>query len=644
MAQYKTGSVSVTNGSAVVTGTGTLWVGEVAVGDIFTIVGSNAWYEVGSVNSNTQITLTANYAGATITDSTYAISRDFTSNKNIPYPQKGDIETASLIKRAMSIIDTELSTGFDSSNVTITGGTIDNTQLSFTSAGTANGVTYLNGSKVLTSGSGLTFDGTNFASTGIITSTNANGLRAQYPSSASYYGQLDARDGNTYLSAVGSTAAIVFSATDGPGTTAEAMRLTSTGLGIKTSIPAYPLDVNGYGRLQGGLIGSSGLTMYGDSSSATGAFLSTAGNLGIGTSSPGTYSVAPNLVVASATSGGMTIRSGINEYGGVFFADGTTGDEQYRGFIQYNHNYVGSVDSLLFGTAGSTRATLDSSGNLGLGVAPSGWGSSSRAIDIAGFSSVAQTSSGSLANSFNAYLNSAGNWIYKTTNAASQYQVGLAGTAAHAWYTAPSGTAGNAISFTQAMTLDASGNLLVGRTDVITFSANSADGVVARPNRLDVSSASVARITQIRDSTGVLDRFYNGATVVGNITCTTSSTSYGTSSDYRLKEDWQPMTGASERVKALKPVNFAWKADGSRVDGFLAHEAQAVVPEAVTGEKDAVELVDIKNEDGNVTGQEERPVYQGIDQSKLVPLLTAALQEALAKIESLEARLDAANL
>ena len=115
---------------------------------------------------------------------------------------------------------------------------------------------------------------------------------------------------------------------------------------------------------------------------------------------------------------------------------------------------------------------------------------------------------------------------------------------------------------------------------------------------------------------------------VGYILTSGSSTTYATSSDYRLKEDWQPMTGASERVKALKPVNFAWKADGSRVDGFLAHEAQAVVPEAVTGEKDAVDA-------------EGKPVHQGIDQSKLVPLLTAALQEALAEIETLKARVSA---
>jgi len=86
------------------------------------------------------------------------------------------------------------------------------------------------------------------------------------------------------------------------------------------------------------------------------------------------------------------------------------------------------------------------------------------------------------------------------------------------------------------------------------------------------------------------------------------------------------MTGASGRVQALNPVNFEWIADGTRVDGFLAHEAQAVVPEAVTGTKDELDA------DGN-------PKYQGIDQSKIVPLLTAALQEALTKIDSLETRL-----
>lgn len=122
--------------------------------------------------------------------------------------------------------------------------------------------------------------------------------------------------------------------------------------------------------------------------------------------------------------------------------------------------------------------------------------------------------------------------------------------------------------------------------------------------------------------------FLRQSTAVGSITCTGSSTAYNTSSDYRLKEDVRPIANASDRLLALKPVNFAWKVNGERVDGFLAHEAKEVVPEAVTGEKDQVDA------DGN-------PVYQGIDQSKIVPLLTAALQEALGKITELEARIAA---
>jgi hypothetical protein len=88
------------------------------------------------------------------------------------------------------------------------------------------------------------------------------------------------------------------------------------------------------------------------------------------------------------------------------------------------------------------------------------------------------------------------------------------------------------------------------------------------------------------------------------------------------------MVDASARVQALNPVNFEWISSGERVDGFLAHEAQEVVPEAVHGTKDALD------EEGN-------PEYQGIDQSKLVPLLTKALQEALTKIEALEVRITA---
>jgi hypothetical protein len=147
-------------------------------------------------------------------------------------------------------------------------------------------------------------------------------------------------------------------------------------------------------------------------------------------------------------------------------------------------------------------------------------------------------------------------------------------------------------------------------------------------------------------------RFFNPNGLVGDIRTSGSATAYNTSSDYRLKTDAQPMTGASARVQALNPINFEWIASGDRVDGFLAHEAQAVVPESVTGTKDAMmdeeyEVTPaVLDDDGNETtaavmGTRSVPDMQGIDQSKLVPLLTAALQEALTKIDAMETRIAA---
>jgi len=128
--------------------------------------------------------------------------------------------------------------------------------------------------------------------------------------------------------------------------------------------------------------------------------------------------------------------------------------------------------------------------------------------------------------------------------------------------------------------------------------------------------------------------FYNtSASLIGSITGSTGSqTYYNTTSDYRLKENIVPLVGALDRIKHLKPSRFNFIVDAKKTfDGFIAHEVQIVVPEAVNGQKDAVD------DDGD-------PIYQGIDQSKLVPLLTAALQEALQKIEDLEGRLTAAGL
>ena len=138
--------------------------------------------------------------------------------------------------------------------------------------------------------------------------------------------------------------------------------------------------------------------------------------------------------------------------------------------------------------------------------------------------------------------------------------------------------------------------------------------------------------------------FRNGNGIVGQIQTSGSTTSYVTSSDYRLKTDIKPMENSIERLLALEPVNFQWIESGDRVDGFIAHDAALVVPEAVSGEKDAMRTEIVKDEDDVPTGEIQVPDYQGIDQSKLVPLLTKALQEAIAKIDALEARVAALEI
>ena len=105
MSQYQTGTITASNGSAIITGVSTAFLTNISPGDIFARVGDNVWYEVGSVDSNLQITLTSNYLGVSGSGLYYAITRDFTPNLNLPYPMTGDIETAAIIKRALLDID-----------------------------------------------------------------------------------------------------------------------------------------------------------------------------------------------------------------------------------------------------------------------------------------------------------------------------------------------------------------------------------------------------------------------------------------------------------------------------------------------------------------------------------------------------------
>lgn len=196
-------------------------------------------------------------------------------------------------------------------------------------------------------------------------------------------------------------------------------------------------------------------------------------------------------------------------------------------------------------------------------------------------------------------------------------------------------TAGGASSPTERMRITQNGSLRIGQASTDTPGlGNTTVGIGMEPSNgaLFLSRGDGSSLFVNRNSDGACSGFYRSGTLVGTISVTTTATAYNTSSDYRLKENVVPLTGAADRVNQLQVHRFNFIADPTTtVDGFLAHEAQAVVPECVTGTKDEVD------DEGN-------PVYQGIDQSKLVPLLTAALQEALAKIETLEARLTAAGI
>jgi hypothetical protein len=175
-------------------------------------------------------------------------------------------------------------------------------------------------------------------------------------------------------------------------------------------------------------------------------------------------------------------------------------------------------------------------------------------------------------------------------------------------------------TFNELVRIATNNELLIGCTASPTASISGV--VIANPITTLASAWSVGNFT----SEVVLIRWINGNGVVGGIVVNGSATTYSTSSDYRLKENVAPMTGALAKVTQLKPVTYTWKADGSSGQGFIAHELQAIVPDAVTGEKDSVD------DDGNI-----KP--QGVDTSFLVATLTAAIQELNAKVEAQAVRI-----
>ena len=304
------------------------------------------------------------------------------------------------------------------------------------------------------------------------------------------------------------------------------------------------------------------------------------GNLRVGTTS--SLSVADKLTVVG---GNFAVQrsSGIT----TFMGDNTT--DGYAGTAT-NHAFALLTNSV-------ERARIDTSGNVGIGTS-----SPIRPLQVGAYG----TGNGEIA------------LASSTTGFGSVlFGDGGTGTDIYRGYVQYSHTSDAMIFATAAierMRIDSSGNLLVGTTSTAT------------PTQGFVFDRSTDSLMRIGHTTGTVSGsnyviFGFNAGVIGSISQSgTTAVLYNTSSDYRLKENIAPMTGALAKVAQLSPVTYNWKADGSAGQGFIAHELQAVVPDAVTGEKDGEEM-------------------QGVDYGKITPLLTAALQEAIAEIQSLKARI-----
>jgi hypothetical protein len=500
-----------------------------------------------------------------------------------------------------------LTTGVTGTLPTANGGT---NLTSFTSGG----VVYASSSSALATGSALTFDGTNFgvggASAGAALSVkkakatvqieSTTGTNAAYQAFANtgtnFYVGIENSTGSEFGTGA-ANAGLVWQGANSPIVFAvsntEQMRLTSTGLGIGLTNPAQKLDVNGNIRLVGN-IGTNLQTLSAWTANNR-AFQPTTYGAISSNNSVGNVSLSTNAYESSDSAWKRVAGTSAGLY-----------QISYTGSHSWFSTGGGSADSAISWTS---QMLLDSSGNLGLGVTPAAWNSSYRAFQVANHISLWGNSAGGgalvLAN--NEVFDASNTSKYLVTDSASRY-IQVSGQ--HQWYRAASGTAGNTITFTQAMTLDANGALLIGVT--------SASTTLFQEIKYTTAATGTRYINTSSSSSIVMD-FVAASSQVGSITTSGSATLYNVTSDERLKENIQNADSASSLIDSLQVRQYNWKADGSHQRyGFVAQELVTVAPEAVHQPNDAEEMM-------------------AVDYSKLVPMLVK-------EIQSLRQRLSAANL
>ena len=311
--------------------------------------------------------------------------------------------------------------------------------------------------------------------------------------------------------------------------------------------------------------------------------ITSAGEVGIGNTFPQSFNAQANQLVVGTGSGanGITIYSGSDSTGDIFFADGFNASDETRGGINYNHtnNYMN------FRVNDAPKMYILSSGNVGIGTSsPS---DNLHLAESGATSSFIRFSNSNVSNGWSLGAQSSGRFQLTQNGVADR------------------------------LIVDSSGKLLINTTSTL----GAGQGVL----HLKGASGNTVCVVQVA-SNGErgLDFRNSSGTEVGSISVNSSSTAYNTSSDHRLKENVTADWDATTRLKQLNPVRFNFIADAdTTVDGFLAHEVQSVVPEAISGTHNEVD------DNGS-------PIYQGIDQSKLVPLLVKTIQELEARITALE--------
>ena len=313
---------------------------------------------------------------------------------------------------------------------------------------------------------------------------------------------------------------------------------------------------------------SSGATLTGD--------LYATSRLLVNTTSAGESNGDEATFANPSGNAGITIRSAVNNECKIYFSEGTSGGSQYRGAINYNQN----TNYMAFSANEYERMRITSDGTLQLTYYNQNTG---RGRILFGSSAPAFIEG---------------------------YDTGNAGSGAYLKF----GTNG-----TERSRIDNSGHIFF--SEMTSLTASSSNKGINIENNSNYGRMNIHGNSSAGNALGL--SFYNNGNNVGTIYYNTSGTSYNTSSDYRLKENEVSISDGITRLKSLKPYRFNFKVDPDKtVDGFFAHEVAPVIPEAVTGEKDAEDM-------------------QQIDQAKLVPLLTAALQEAIAEIETLKTKVAA---